>query len=112
MLVVAACGGGDDDPAPKFNADAWRTANVEFEATESMMASPNDRCELVGQISEVLAAGMSVDEVTAELGGQNMTVDDDRLTYKLGACGMAVDYHYLWISLEGGQVKDWRVVQG
>jgi hypothetical protein len=110
MLAVTACGG--DDPIPTFNAEAWRTASVEVQATGSMLTSPNERCQLVDQISDVLAAGMSVDEVTAELGEMNMTADGDRLTYTLGVCGMGVDYDFLSIFLDDGRVKDWRVVQG
>ena len=111
MLVVVACGGGGvlvEDSTSKFDVAAWRSATVD--RVDSY--SEPERCGMVGQISDVLAVDMNSDQVLALLGDQNATIDDGRLSYTLGACGMSIDYDELWILLDNGRVTEWRVVQG
>ena len=112
MLVVVACGGGGgalvEDSTSKFDVAAWRSATVD--RVDSY--SEPERCGMVGQISDVLAVDMNSDQVLALLGDQNVTIEDGRLSYTLGACGMSIDYDELWILLDNGRVTEWRVVQG
>ena len=112
MLVVGACGDGDsargDDSTSKFDVAAWRSATVD----DVDSYSEPERCGMIGQISDVLSVGMNSDQVLALLGNQNMTIEDGRLSYTLGACGMSIDNDELWILLDDGRVTKWEVVQG
>lgn len=112
VLAVVACGDGGgargDDTTSKFDVAAWRSATVDHVDSYS----EPERCGMVGQISDVLSVGMNSERVLALLGDQNMTIEDGRLSYTLGACDMSLDYDELWILLDNGRVTEWQVVQG